>query len=222
MKLIGRKGYFKWGNRVIAHEILCETPEEFEARTGIHLEDSKSVVCEVIDCLGQKIERQVGVLLNEPNYTSQEHLSSFMNQVKLIAKEDIQKICNNSQYNKNLLTPEEIGLNLKDFKHDNCWTNNFIGFIQIPDDVIVQQYNSLNFIALHQDNKLFVPVYVFEHKEEFFDSTDNDSFEKPWVVVFHGTDNSSSGQRFKTEKEAYEFVSEGFGCGFNSLRFYNS
>jgi hypothetical protein len=222
MNTIGRKTYFNFGNKIIAVEIICDSAAEFKQRTGLSVDEKHSPVCEVIDCLGQKTERLVGNLMAEPNYTSYEKLSDFLQEVKFITNEDIVNFCKYSKTPKTMFSPEDLNLNVKDFTSVDCWMSGFKGFINIPDDSISASYNCLHPISIKEDNKLFVPVYVFNKNKHFFDDVDTDCEEKNWIVMFLGTDNASYGQRFKSETEAYDFVSKGFECGFQKLRFYNS
>lgn len=226
MKLIGRKTYFKLQSHIIAFEILSQNEEEFKNLTGITLTEDNSVVCDVNNFLGTKTEKIVGEPISEPNYTTLQYLIDFMNSFKMITLSDIELVAKQDNISKKLLTFEECGI--KDHHLENSYfKNHFKGLIELSTNIIVSNYNILSPISIKSTNansekSEFVPVYVFEKNEKFFDSADNDYEEKPWIAFFLGNDNSSYGERFKTYEEAMEFVNEGFMCGYKQLRFYNS
>lgn len=228
MKVIGRKTYISWGDKIVAVEILAENKDEFKSRTNIDVDDGKTVISEIYESLGERFEKPVGNILIEPNYTDIENLGKFISHVKMISENDIIELAKKSN------TPTHLQLNVEFDKQsewinkynqdDNFISNGFVGFIQLSDDNILKQYCSFESIAFRgSDNKSYVPTYIFERNEPFFDHNEDDSKEKPIVVFFHGTDNGSYGERFKTMQEAQDFVSNGFLCGFKrKLRFYNS
>lgn len=80
-----------------------------------------------------------------------------------------------------------------------------------------------------QDGLSYVPIFVFERTERFFDSEiyQGKSFEGlNWIALYHGNDNCSYGRRFRSEFDALRFVKKGFVNGFENvsgkLDFYNS
>lgn len=227
MQVIGRKVYMNWGNNVVAVEILAENPESFTARTGIQLDSDKSVVCEVVDILGQRVERKVGNILREPNYTETNHLQSFINSVKTITNEDLESLSNNSKIPLELCDNKVA--NLKDWGSDfsEYFDGSFVGYIEVPnteEHKILSNYCQLSYMSfVNDDKKAYVPVFLMERKTEFFDSDTPENIKGlDWVVLFLGTDNLSYGQRFINRVDAKDFIKKGFKCGFEKLRGYNS
>lgn len=228
MKTIGRKTYIRWGDHIVAVEILVEKPEEFEARNGFVVENGKSYVCEVADVFGERVERPIGNILIEPNYTETEHLGQFLSQVKMISQNDLDAIVKQMPTPTDLIKEvklNKIGKWMEDYnKETGTISKGFIGFIQLTENTILKQFCPLSQICFTgEDNKPYIPVYLLEEKGKFFDSNDDDSAEKPFIIFFHGTDNCSYGERFETFEEANKFISKGFACSLNKkLRFFNS
>jgi hypothetical protein len=227
MQVIGRKVYMNWGKHVVAVEILAESSEDFFERTGILLENDKSVVCEVVDMLGQRVERKVGNILREPNYTDTKNLQSFMDSVKTITNEDIESLTKNSGIPLELCNNDVA--DLKDWGSDfsSYFDGSFVGYIEVPNSYnhqILSNYCQLSYMSFVNDNKkAYVPVFIMERKGHFFDTdTDENIKGLDWVVLFLGTDNLSYGQRFINKIDAKDFVKKGFKAGFEQLRGYNS
>lgn len=228
MKTIGRKTYIHWGDKIVAVEILAEKPSEFKDRTGISVEENKSFVCEISDIFGERVERPVGQLLMEPNYTEITNFGSFLSSLKMISQNDIDQIAKSINTPTNLVHDVQInehGEWIHQYNKEKGKINSgFIGFIELTKNTILKSFCPLTHICFTDiNNTPFIPVYLFKEEKTFFDSADSDSEEKPFIVFFHGTDNCSYGERFTTIEEAEKFISKGFACALNKkLRFFNS
>lgn len=229
MQSIGRKLYMKWGDKIVAVEFLAENAEQFKARTHIEVTDNKSVVCEVADVFGERIEREIAPVLVEPNYYQQESLGQFISQVKMITEKDLDNLAIGSGIPLDIC--DNSVAQIQGWGNPNDWKDSFddgfLGYLEVPNKKheILHNYCQLSFIGFNGANeKTYVPVFLFKSENQFFDSEPNEKFvEKPWVVLFHGNDNSSSGQRFVSKMEAEIFLKDGFKCGINKkLEFYNS
>lgn len=227
MQVIGRKIYMHWGKNVVAVEILAETAEVFADRTGIVLEPEKSVICEVVDMLGQRIERKVGNVLREPNYTDTNNLQNFIESVKHITNEDLDSLAKHSGIPLELC--DNSVAELKDWGSDfeNTFDGGFVGYIEVPNSEqhqILSNYCQFSFIAFrNEQKKTYVPVFIINRNDKFFDAdTDENIKGLDWIVLFLGTDNCSFGERFINKVDAKEFVKNGFKCGMKKLRGYNS
>lgn len=226
MKTLSRKVYMKWSdNTIVAVEILAETVKEFEARTGMVIEEGKSLICESFEILSETKERSIGNIMIEPTYTQIAELGSFVSQVKLITNNDIQSILDNDKTSLELKQKTSIkeGRWILDYTKEKG--KDFVGFIELSKNTILERYNCFNNIAfIGEDEKLFIPTFISKKDEFQFDEkeTVEDIQTKKIIVLFLGTDNCSYGQRFKTFEEAEEFVKLGHKCGMQKLRFYNS
>lgn len=231
MRTVGRKVYMHWGNKVVAVEILAETPEQFEQRTHIHLEEDISVVCEIRDIFGERTERTVGTILDEPCHSAKQGMSEFFSSVKLITQEDISDLSRSCGISKGCVhSPLEFN---NEYAQDiDSWHEGFEGFIELPnkqEHSILYSYNKLSHITQETvDKRLYIPVFVNETRRAFFDDP-HETAElidaKPWVVLFLGNDNCSYGYRFETKDKAMNYLKAGFEVGLPThpkLYFYNS
>jgi hypothetical protein len=133
------------------------------------------------------------------------------------------------------------------FKSSNQ-TTEFLGYIEVPnakEHAVLHNFNTLSLIAAQSTTgKYYVPVFLFdgrvgyaEHEADeeyegyFFDGGEGVygkvdikklNNEKPYIVMYLGTDNASYGQRFETIEKAKAFIALGFKAGFKDLLFYNS
>lgn len=131
-----------------------------------------------------------------------------------------------------LVKPETVRLNQMEADVFAGFIESLVGFIQIPDDQHGRLFTHCNFSQIGfeaKDKKSYLPVFIFEKNEAFFDSeiyNDHAFATKPWVVLYHGRDNCSYGRRFKSKFEATRFSEKGFVNGFSNvagkLEFYNS
>jgi len=231
-KTLGRKVYIPWGNQVVALEILAENPSQFEERNNVKFSENKSLVAEVREVFGENVTTFLGESLMTPSITSLEELGRAISTIKPITQKDIDFISN--QYNHMLSFYQNEDINFTDHckwiidynndNHDSLITG-FVGFIEIPNNDILNGYNQLQNIAFTSvDGRNFVPVYVFNSQEFQFDDKDLEFNDKKWIVFYHGTDNASYGKRFTTKEEADNFAALGFKAGLypNKLNFFNS
>ncbi len=232
LKTLGRKVYLPWGNQVIALEILTETPEQFEQRHNVQFSDKQALVAEVRDVFGENVTTFVGESLIKPSFNALEDLGRAVSTIKPITQKDIDSISN--QYNDMLsfFGNEEIQFQdhckwIVEYNNDrnDQLINGFLGFIEIPNNTILNNYNQLQNITFTSlSGRNFVPVYLFHSEQFHFDDKDEEFNDKKWIVFYHGTDNASYGKRFKTKEEAEKFADLGFKAGLypNKLNFFNS
>jgi len=233
MTMLARKIYLKWGERVLSVEVYPEKPEAFTQRTGIVLDDKNPAVSQIVDYgLGEKIEQQLGKSM--ATISPFDDISAIVSKYDIfLSKSDLTNQIKSCHINTGIVSIERLNLEghlinyLSDNFHSLDEENSFVGFIQIPNEkyTLIYNNNTLSHIAAQNDDgELFVAVHLFKAEREFFDPESEENFiEKPYIVLFYGTDNSSYGKRFVTKEEALQFIKLGYLAGIDqNLDYYNS
>lgn len=236
--MIGRKVYFRYGDKVMAVEVYAETPEAFKERTGIDVIDhTVAEVASLVDYTGVVSEIRVGKSVEKLRYA--EGIAEVITRPRLLmAQQDVDDAITRSAISLELKQVDDIpdmpehfkGYLSQSFYFDpedrKAGKASFVGFVEIPNEkhLILNDLTTLACAAFSlPDKRQFISVHVFESGSFEFD-TDKDSIEKgEWIVLIYGVDNYSVGKRFKTENEAKGFVSLGWKMGLdNDLLYYNS
>lgn len=151
---------------------------------------------------------------------------------KAIAPVDLEFLVADSKIPLNPIPAQHVKINPMESAVFGGLEPFMVGFAQVPS----KEHGRLNthcvlsnisFTA--QDGLSYVPVFVFERNDRFFDPEiyQGKSFEGlSWIALYHGNDNCSYGRRFRSEFDALRFVKKGFVNGFENvsgkLDFYNS
>lgn len=238
--MLGRKVYFRYGDKVMAVETYAETPEAFKERTGIDVIDhTVAEVASLVDCAGGVFEMRVGKSVEKLRYA--EGIAEIITRRRLLMSEqDIHELINHSKVDLTLHQKEDIpdiDDNLHNyltgsfyFGEDERKANkqSFVGYMEIPGkkESLLNGFLTLgcaSFYSGEDQERQFVSVHLFKSGTFSFDTGKDTPENGEWVVLFYGVDNHSEGQRFKTEEEAKAFVARGWKAGFDKdLLYYNS
>lgn len=236
--MIGRKAYFRYGDKVMAVEVYAETPEAFKSRTGIDVIDhTVAEIASLVDYTGVVSEMRVGTSVEKLRYA--EGIGEIVCRPRLMmAQSDVDDAVAKADIPLDLKQVEDIPEmpeHLKSYLSQSFYFGeedrkagkaSFVGLIQIPSEktFILSDLTMLSCASfMVPDNRQFVSVHLFKSGSFEFD-TDKDSMDNgDWVVLIYGVDNYSVGKRFKTEDEAKAFISLGWKMGLdNDLLYYNS
>lgn len=236
--MIGRKAYFRYGDKVMAIEVYAETPEAFKDRTGIDVIDHKvAELSSLVDYTGVVSEVRVGKSVEKLRYA--EGIGEIVCRPRLmLAQADVDDAIAKANIPLELKQEKDIPDMPDHFKSylaqsfyfdqedRKAGKASFVGFVQIPSEktFILSDLTTLSCAAfMLPDNRQFVSVHLFKSGTFEFD-TNNDSVDNgEWVVLIYGVDNYSVGQRFKTEEDAKAFISLGWKMGLSEdLLYYNS
>lgn len=233
MTMLARKIYLKWGERVLSVEVYPETPDAFTQRTGIALDAKNPAVSQIVDYgLGEKIEQQLGKSM--ATISPFDDISAIVSKYDIfLAQSDLTNQIKSCPINTAIVSSDKTKITEQYIRYlsENFpsvdYEGSFVGFIQIPNEkyTLIYNNNTLSHIAAQNDDgDLFVAVHLFKAEREFFDPESDENFtEKPYVVLFYGTDNSSYGKRFVTKEEALQFIKLGYLAGIDqNLDYYNS
>lgn len=236
--MIGRKAYFRYGDKVMAVEVYAETPEAFKSRTGIDVIDhTVAEIASLVDFTGVVSEMRVGTSVEKLRYA--EGVSEIVCRPRLmLAQADVDDAIAKANIPLDLKQEEDIPDMPDHFKSylaqsfyfgqedRKAGKASFVGFVQIPSEktFILSGLTTLSCASFRlPDNRQFVSVHLFKSGTFEFD-TNNDSVDNgEWLVLIYGVDNHSVGKRFKTEDEAKAFIGLGWKMGLdNDLLYYNS
>lgn len=236
--MIGRKAYFRYGDKVMAVEVYAETPEAFKSRTGIDVIDhTVAELASLVDYTGVVSEVRVGTSVEKLRYA--EGIGEIVCRPRLMmAQSDVDDAIVKADIPLELKQVEDIPEmpeHLKVYLSQSFYFGqedrkagkaSFVGFVQIPSEktFILSDLTMLSCASfMMPDNRQFVSVHLFKSGSFEFD-TDKDSIDNgEWVVLIYGVDNYSVGKRFKTEDESKDFISLGWKMGLdNNLLYYNS
>jgi hypothetical protein len=236
--MIGRKAYFRYGNKVMAIEVYAETPEAFKERTGIDVIDhTVAQVASLVDYTGVVSEVRVGKSVEKLRYA--EGIAEVITRPRLMmAQQDIDDAIARSTISlelKQITDIPDMPEHFKDYLTPSFYFDtddrkagktSFVGFVEIPNE---NHFILNNLITLHSaafsmpDKREFVSVHIFKSGTFEFDTEKDILAKGEWIVLIYGVDNYSLGKRFHTEQEANDFVRLGWKMELeNDLLYYNS
>lgn len=236
--MIGRKAYFRYGDKVMAVEVYAETPEAFKNRTGIDVTDpSVAEVANLVDYTGVVSEMRVGKSVERLRYA--EGIADIVCRKRLMmAQRDIDDAVAKSTIPLDLKQFDEIdGIDAQHYSYlsgsfyfgkqdQEAGKQSFLGFMEIPTAKHGLLHGQTTFNAASvklPDEREFVAVHVFKSDTFYFDQSNDNVENGEWIVLIYGVDNHSEGQRFKTEEDALAFVKLGWTMALGrSMLYYNS